>query len=35
MIRNGASESFKLRAAESIAMAGIIERARADAVEFR
>lgn len=34
MIRNGVGESFKLRAAESIAMAEIIERARADAETF-
>ncbi len=35
MIRSETPESFKLRAAESIAMAGIIERARADATIFR
>jgi len=35
MIRNGTLESFKLRAAESVAMAAIIERARADATIFR
>ncbi len=34
MIRSGSRESFKLRAAESIAMAEIIERARADAEIF-
>ncbi len=34
MIRNEAPESFKLRAAESIAMADIIERARAEAEFF-
>ncbi len=34
MIRNENRESFKLRAAESIAMAEIIERARADAETF-
>lgn len=34
MIRNGGGESFKLRAAESIAMAEIIERARTDAETF-
>ncbi len=34
MIRNSTPESFKLRAAESIAIADIIERARAQAVPF-
>lgn len=34
MIRNSTPESFKLRAAESIAIADIIERARAQAVTF-
>ncbi len=34
MIRSGSRESFKLRAAESITMAEIIERARADAEIF-
>jgi choline-phosphate cytidylyltransferase len=34
MIREGARESFKLRAEESIAIAGLIERARADALQF-
>jgi len=35
MIRNDTPESFKLRAAESIAMADIIEQARASADIFR
>lgn len=35
MIRNETPESFKLRAAESIALADIIERARASAVIFQ
>ena len=35
MIRNHAAESFRLRPAESIAMAGMIERARAEAVIIR
>jgi choline-phosphate cytidylyltransferase len=35
LIRSGTLESFKLRAAESVAMAAIIERARADATIFR
>ena len=34
MIRSGSVESFKLRSAESIAIAGIIERARAEAIRF-
>ena len=34
MIRSENRESFKLRAAESIAMADLIERARADAETF-
>lgn len=34
MIRDDSRESFKLRAADSIAMAGIIERARAEATHF-
>ena len=34
MIRSGTVESFKLRSAESIAIAGIIERARAEAIRF-
>ena len=34
MIRDENRESFKLRAAESIAMADIIERARAGAEHF-
>lgn len=34
MIRTGARESFRLRPAESIAMAEIIERARRDAITF-
>ncbi len=35
MIRNKVSESFRLRPSESIAMAGMIERARAHATEIR
>jgi len=35
LIRNGNLESFKLRASESVAMAAIIEQARADATIFR
>jgi choline-phosphate cytidylyltransferase len=34
MIRAGSSESFKLRAEESIAIASLIERARADSLRF-
>ena len=35
LIRNEAPESFRLRSAESIAIAGIIETARADAIVLR
>ena len=34
MIRNGAAESYKLRASETVAIADVIERARADAAVF-
>ncbi|RIK16437.1 MAG: glycerol-3-phosphate cytidylyltransferase [Acidobacteria bacterium] len=34
LIRNGATESYKLRGCESVAIAGIIERARRDATTF-